>query len=179
MPDLVGKVIDFLSKPINISIVIAVFLTSLAITSLNLLSEEILVRLKVLTFLNEYGFIFVISLLGSFFFLIIQVVMLFFKRNEDKKRRKYLEEQQENLFNDPDAYKILKYLYSQHPENGRLPIQNQKVNLLSRFGLIVRISNQTHLEYYEDMNNPMFPYVLQPVAEQRLRNELGELKKTL
>lgn len=179
MPELVGKVIDFLSKPINISIVIAVFLTSLFITGFNFLSEEILVRMKLLTFLNEYGYIFVISLLGSFFFLIIQAVMLFLKNHEDKKRRKYFEEQQENLFNDPDAYEILKYLYSQHPENGRLPIQNQKVNLLSRFGLIVRISNQTHLEYYEDMNNPMFPYVLQPVAEQRLRNELGELKDSL
>lgn len=170
MPQLVGKVIDFLSKPINISIVIAVFLTSLVVTSFNFLSEEILVRVKLLTFLNEYGYIFVICLIGSFFFLIIQVVMMFLKKKEDEKRMAYFEEQQEDLFNDPDAYAILKYLYSRHPENGKLPIHNQKVKLLSQFGLIVRVSNQVNIEFHE-MDNPMFPYILQPVAEKRLRKD--------
>ena len=172
MTDLVSKLIDALSKPINITIVIAIFLTSLFITGFNFLPEEILIRMKLLTFLIEYGYIFVICLVGSFFLLIIQVVMIFLKKKEDEKRIAYFEKQQEDLFNDPDAYAILKYLYSRHPENGRLPIQNQKVKLLSQFGLIIRASNQANVPFYE-MDNPMFPYILQPVAEKRLKKDLG------
>ena len=169
MPELIGKIIDFLSKPINITIVIAVFLTSLFIFAFNFLPEEILIRMKLLTFLNDYNYIVFICLVGSFFFLIIQGVMSFLKKKEDKKFNEYIQEQQEKLFNDPDAYAILKHMYEHHPHQVRLPIHNQKVKLLSQFGLIILTSTQTHVEFYEDVNNPKFPYILQPIAEEKLK----------
>lgn len=176
MPELIGKIIDFLSKPINISIVIAIFLTSFFIFGFNFLPEEILIRMKLMTFLNDYNYIVFICLVGSFFFLIIQGVMAFLKKQEDKKRYEYIKEQQEKLFNDPNAYKILTHMYEHHPHQVRLPIHNQKVKLLSQFGLITLASNQTHVELYEDINNPRFPYILQPIAEERLKS-IEELER--
>lgn len=175
MPELIGKIIDFLSKPINITIVIAVFLTSLFIFAFNFLPEEILIRMKLLTFLNDYNYIVFICLVGSFFFLIIQGVMSFLKKKEDKKFNEYVQEQHEELFNDPDAYEILEYLYANHPEPVKLPIHNQKVKLLNQFGLIVRVSNQIQAAFYE-MDNPRFPYVLQPIAEKKLKS-MRELER--
>lgn len=167
-----GKIIDFLSKPINISIVIAVFFTSFFIFLFNFLPEEILTRMKLLTFLNDYNYIVFICLVGSFFFLIIQGILAWFKKKEDKKMDEYIKKQHEELFNDPDAYKILKYLYEHHPDSVKLPINNQKVKLLSQFNLIILVSNQANVSLHE-MDNPKFPYILQPVAESRLRKELG------
>ena len=169
MPELIGKIIDFLSKPINITIVIAVFLTSLFIFAFNFLPEEILIRMKLLTFLNDYNYIVFIFLVASFFFLIIQGVMILLKKKEDKKFGEYIKKEHEDLFNDPDAYEILEYLYENHPEPVKLPIHNQKVKLLSQFGLIVRVSNQTMIAFYE-MDNPTLPYVLQPIAEKKLKS---------
>lgn len=151
---------------------IAVFLTSFFIFLFNFLPEEILIRMKLLTFLNDYNYIVFICLVGSFFFLIIQGVMASIKKKEDKKFGEYIKKQHEELFNDPDAYEILKYLYEHHPESVKLPIHNQKVKLLSQFELIVRVSNQTNVAFYE-MDNPKFPYVLQPIAEERLKKDLG------
>lgn len=97
--------------------------------------------------------------------------MMFHKKKEDKKRHEYFKRQQEELFNDPDAYKILIYLYKHHPKQARLPIHNQKVILLSQFGLITLASTQTYPELYDDLNDPRFPYVLQPIAEQKLKQD--------
>lgn len=165
----INKIIDFLSKPINTTILIAIFLTSVFIFGFNFLPEEILIRMNLLTFLNDYNYIVFIFLVGSFFFLIIQGVMMFLKKKEDKKFNEYYKKQQEELFNDPVAYRILEHLYESHPQQVRLPIQNQKVKLLSQFGLITLASTQTHLELYDDINNPMFPYILQPIAEEKLK----------
>ncbi len=42
---------------------------------------------------------------------------------------------------------------------------NQKVKLLDQYGLITKASSQAIV----DMSDPAFPYILQPIAEDRLK----------
>lgn len=168
MSNLIGKAIDTLSKPGNTTIVAALFLTSLLIFSLNFLPEKILTRMNILSFLNNYGYIVVIVLVLSCFILLIQGLTWNYNRLKDKKFHKYMKKQQDDLFNDSDAYKILEYMYESHPEPVKLPHNNQKVKLLRQYQLIILASNQSYLNWYEDLNNPMIPYLLQPIAEKRL-----------
>lgn len=164
---LLGKVIDFLSKPINTTIIAALFFTSAFIFSFNFLPEEILKRMNLLNFLNEYNYIVFIALVGSFFILVIQGISRIFERRKDRAFGNYYKEQQEKLFNDPDAYHYLEVLYEYHPNHVLLPYYNQKVRLLEQFGLIVRTTNTWHT----DMRMPSAPYVLQPIAEERLKKD--------
>lgn len=173
MTSLIGKIIDFISKPLNTTILAGIFLTSGFIFIFNFLPEEILIRMNLLTFLNDYNYIVFISLVASFFLLIIQGITMIFKREKDKKFNKYIKKNQEELFNDEEAYKVLEFMYQRHPEQTNLPIQNQKVMLLHQFGLITRVSDGIYVEGAQNLNDPYFPFVLQPVAEKRLK-ELNE-----
>lgn len=69
------------------------------------------------------------------------------------------------MFQDGQALEILEELYAQHPDAVWLPMYNQKVKLLDQYGLITKASNQAIV----DMNDPAFPYILQPIAEDRLK----------
>ena len=165
---LVEKVIDFLSKPINTTIIAALFLTSAFIFAFNFVPEETLERMNLLSFLNEYNYIVFIALVGSFFILVIQGVAGFLKRKKDKEFAAFYKEQQEDLFNDSYAFQILEYMYEKHPEQVKLPIQNQKVKLLNQYGLIVLAGKETLAEWY-NLDDPHFPFVLQPIAEKKLK----------
>lgn len=169
---LVEKTIDFLSKPINTTIIAALFLTSVFIFGFNFIPEEILERMNLLNFLNEYNHFVFIALVASFFLLVIQGLTRLIKKKKDKDFAAYYKGQQEELFNDPHAYDILKYMYEHHPNQVKLPIQNQKVKLLRQYGLIVLASNETMVEWYE-ADDPRFPFVLQPVAEKKLKEIKG------
>ena len=69
------------------------------------------------------------------------------------------------MFQDSQALEILEELYVQHPNAVWLPMYNQKVQLLDQYGLITEASSQAIV----DMSNPAFPYILQPIAEDRLK----------
>lgn len=70
------------------------------------------------------------------------------------------------MFQDSQALEILEELYVHHPNAVWLPMYNQKVKLLDQYGLITKASNQAVVY---DMSNPDFPYILQPIAEDRLK----------
>lgn len=162
---------DFISKPINTAVLIGLFLTSAFIFLFNFLPEEILIRMNLLKFLINYNFVVFIVLVGSFFFLVIQLITIALKRKEDKKIAKWIEQEQEKLFTDEYAYSILLYMYKYHPNPAQLPINNQKVKLLKQFELIQRTSNGVFVEGVEALYDPKFPFVLQPIAEKRLKND--------
>lgn len=69
------------------------------------------------------------------------------------------------MFQDSQALEILEELYVQHPNAVCLPMYNQKVKLLDQYGLITKASSQAIV----DMSDPAFPYILQPIAEDRLK----------
>lgn len=164
----IAKILDFLSKPINFTILIAFFLTSLILTLMNFLPKVMLDRLHITWFLINYSFVIFIILIASFFFLIVQIGALVIKKREDKKFGEYLKENKDKLFEDEEALKILKVLYDSHPYAYELPYLNQKVKLLQQFGLITPAINSWHVDPF----NPTIPYILQPEAEERIKEEL-------
>lgn len=85
----------------------------------------------------------------------------------------YFQKQQDKLFEDDYAWGLLKIMYERHPDSTDLPIHNQKVKLLEQYALITRVSNQKLISWYDDLNDPYFPYVLQPVAEEKLKEKLN------
>ncbi|MCG1083381.1 super-infection exclusion protein B [Staphylococcus epidermidis] len=164
----IAKILDFLSKPINFTILIAFFLTSLILTLMNFLPKVMLDRLHITWFLINYSFVIFIILIASFFFLIVQIGTIVIKKREDKKFGEYLRENKDKLFEDEEALKILKVLYDRHPQACELPYLNQKVKLLKQFGLITPAINSWHVDPF----NPRIPYILQPEAEERIKEEL-------
>lgn len=175
MSNLISKIIDFISKPINTIIIAAIFLTSLIIFSLNFMPEEILKRVHLLDFLINYSYMVLIVMVTSFFLFIVQGIPVISEWLKRRKIKKVIEKNQNELFEDPDALRILVYLYGGHPNPVKLPRNNQKVKLLSHFGLIVAVNSREVIEWYEDLNNPNVSYVLQPVAEKKLKGlELEE-----
>lgn len=99
--------------------------------------------------------------------------MLILKRKRDRKFNKYFIKQQNNLLKDPDAIHILIYLYETHPNARRLPYNNQKVRLLEQFELIEKTMNTI---YTDDVDNPFFPYILQPKAEEKIKEIVNNKK---
>lgn len=180
MPLEFSKIIDLLAKSRKTSTVIVIFLTSLLIALFNYFPEKILVKMKLLTFLNDYNSIVIIVLFGSFFFLIARgIIGLYRKITKNIEKKRLIEERNkkhQELFDDPDAYKILKNVYEHHPNSVRLSINNQKVCLLSKYGLIVAVSNISQFELYEDWNDTNLPFVLKPIAEEKLRS-IQELER--
>lgn len=164
----IAKILEFLSKPINFTILIAFFLISLILTLMNFLPKVILDRLHITWFLFNYSFVIFIILIASFFFLIVQTGAIVIKKRDDKKFGEYLRKNKDKLFEDEEALKILKVLYDSHPQAHELPHLNQKVKLLQQFGLITPAVNK----WQTDPFNPRMPYILQPEAEERIKEEL-------
>lgn len=117
----IAKILEFLSKPINFTILIAFFLTSLILTSMNFLPEAMLDKLHITWFLVNYSFVIFIILIASFFFLIVQIGTLVIKKRNDKKFGEYIRKNKDKLFEDEEASKVLKVLYDRHSQACELP----------------------------------------------------------
>lgn len=159
------KFIDVLGKPINFNIMLASFLTSLFLLATNFLPIKYLKRLHLEKFLDSYNYIVLIVFFVSFFLLIIHFSARLSKRKKDIAFQKFYSKQQDSMFQDRQALEILEELYREHPDAVRLPMYNQKVKLLEQYGLITKASNQAVV----NMSHPTFPYILQPIAEDRLK----------
>lgn len=178
--NLLDKIVDFLVKPINTAFLVGIFLVSIFVFGFNFIPDKILINMNLKTlikFLNSYNFVLFLIIVFSMFFLIVQGIGMLLKKHEDKKILRDFKKQQENLFNDEDAWKILKIMYENHPSPTKLPNHNQKVVLLRQYGLIAMASTQIYIQWYDDPNNPEFPYILQPVSEERLKDNLDEKMK--
>jgi len=159
------KFVDVLGKPINFNFLMASFLTSLFLLATNFLPANYLNKLHLEDFLDKYNYIVVIVFFVSFFLLVIHFTARRSKKKEDAKFNKFYSDQQDSMFQDGQALEILEELYAQHPDAVWLPMYNQKVKLLDQYGLITKASNQAIV----DMSDPAFPYILQPIAEDRLK----------
>lgn len=177
MSSVINKIIDILVKPVNIAFLLAVFLVSSFVFLLNFVPKKLMFKANLKTlvsFLDSYNFILFLIIIVSMFFLIVQGVSVLIKKHEHRKMVRDLRKKQETLFNDKMVWKILETMYENHPNPTRLHIQNQKVRLLSQYGLIVLASTESYIDFYDDINNPRYPFILQTVAEDRLREKIGE-----
>lgn len=175
--NLLDKIVDFLVKPINTAFLVGIFFVSIFVFSFNFIPEKILFNMNLKTlikFLNSYNFVLFLIIVFSMFFLIVQGIGMLLKKHEDRKELRNFKRQQETLFNDEDAWEILKTMYENHPNPTKLPMQNQKVILLTQYDLIIRTATQTYIQWYDDPNNPKFPYILQTVSEEKLKDNLDK-----
>jgi len=125
-----------------------------------------------LSFFNQYTYILVIIMVFTFFLLVVQIAAKWYKKREDKRFFEVLQREQNKLFEDYDAKLILNQLYENHPNSVCLPKNNQKVKLLLQFKLIHQASSVQLVTNY-GANDPYFPYVLMPHAEERMKEIHG------
>lgn len=162
------KIIDkILSSFSTISILIAINLTSLLLLLVNFLPNIYLERLHLVNFFNNYCFIVVIVFIISFFLSIWSGICFVHKKYQDKKFNEYYTNVQDDFFKDPEALKILYELHHASPDPVRFNMMNQKIKLLNQYGLITSATNTVAVT---DINKPMVPYILQPIAEEKLKN---------
>ena len=170
----IGKILEFISKPINFTVLLATFLTTSLLTGMNFFNESVLEKIHINKFLQNYGFIIFILLIASFFLLIVQVGAHIIKKRKDKKFFEYFKENQDRLFNDEEALIILKKLYDNHPQAVQLSYLNQKVRLLQQFQLITPAVSSWETSAIDTH----MPYMLQPEAEKRIKDKLKNSKSS-
>ncbi|MDN6034490.1 MAG: superinfection exclusion B family protein [Lactococcus lactis] len=164
------KFVDVLGKPINFNFLMASFLTSLFLLATNFLPVQYLNKLHLEVFLDKYNYVVIIVFFVSFFLLVIHFTARRSKKKEDAAFNKFYSEKQDDMFQDYQSLEILEELYREHPDAVRLPMYNQKVKLLEQYGLITKASSQAIV----NMRRPTFPYILQPIAEDRLKKMHSE-----
>ena len=162
------KIIEkILSSFSTMSLLIAVNWTSLLLLLANFLPNIYLERLHLANFFNNYCYIVVIVFIISFFLSIWSGICFVRKKYQDKKFNEYYTKCQDDFFKDPEALKILYELWQASPDPVWFSMMNQKIKLLKQYGLIANAANQVAVA---NINNPMVPYILQPVAEEKLKN---------
>lgn len=167
---IVDKIIDFLNNPLNKGIFWSLGIVSFILLGLNVvLPDKQLHLLYIDSFLNKYGWALPVIFLFSMVFLIVGFVSNKVQKSQEKKQQDALEKVQNKLLEDEQALVYLYKLYQAHPNPVKLPKNNQKVKLLEQYGLIVRISNQIPIYDPEEILNPHFPFILQPYAEEKLK----------
>ncbi|WP_366533433.1 super-infection exclusion protein B (plasmid) [Carnobacterium maltaromaticum] len=165
----IEKVIEFLNNPLNKGILWGAGSVSFILLLCNmLLSPEQLSLLFIDSLLNKYGWLLPLILLMSLVFLIIGFVSGKIKLREDKKFNEHMEIKIKDLFEDEQDLDILKQLYTQHPNPQTLNSSNQKVKLLEHYGLIMKATTNIMIRSSQ-LSNPPFPYILQPIAEKKLK----------
>lgn len=162
----VTKILDYLSKPINFSILISLFLISGVVYSLNFLSEDILRNLKIYDFLNNFSFIIFLILISTFFLISVQVVYYIGRKINKKIKVKRFKKLQNKVFEDEDCKEVLLQMYQQHPNSVECPADNYCIKLLSHYNLIVLASNVGYMGYNGEQ---IFPYVLQAETVKKLK----------
>lgn len=171
---LATKILDYISKPVNFSILVSVFLISFVLYSLNLLSKEMLVNLKIANFLDNFSFVIFLILVSTFFLILVQsIYYIGGKINEKIKMRRFKKNQNE-IFEDEDCLQVLIEMYHAHPRSIDYPINNYCIKLLSQYHLIVLASSSGYMDF---TGKQIFPYILQPETVKmikRLENEKGQ-----
>ncbi|MEG2292787.1 MAG: super-infection exclusion protein B [Carnobacterium sp.] len=166
----IDKAIDFLNNPLNKGVLWAGGIISFILLLCNvLLSSDNLKLLFIDSLLDKYGWTLPLIFLFCIVFLIVGFVSGKIKQKEDKKFEDHMNTTREDLFTDKDALLYLNRLFKNHPNPCKLPQLNQKVKLLEQYGLIAKASNQILVYSQDEIENPYFPYILQPIAEKRLK----------
>ncbi|HDF0062274.1 MULTISPECIES: super-infection exclusion protein B [Staphylococcus] len=163
----IGKILDFISKPISFTILFALFLTTLLLTSINFLPSKYLEKIHATKFLSDYGSIIFVLMVISFFILIIQLISLVIKKIDDIRMKRAFRKMQNDFFKDEESLEILEKLYKNHPEAVFLSYTNQKVKLLNQYGLITPAVSK----WYSRASQLTMPYILQPVAEEKMKQK--------
>lgn len=157
--------VDFLKLPTKI-------MAALAMSSglIIFLPDFFVGKMYLSDFRDKYGFIIGLVFLISFSILSVSLVLSIYKYYTGKHaRKKFIAEGNKRLRN-LDIYKkaIVYYLYSEDNHTGELPLHDGAVNVLEHNLVIGKATTQY---FIEDLNNAVFPYMLQPWVIEELQKD--------
>lgn len=162
------SIIDFLKLPSSIMSAI-----SLASGIVLFLPESILSKLYMIKFRNKYGFAIGSIFIISTSILLIGIILNIYKFIKNKCAKKILERNRRKLLINLDIYKkrIVYMLYIKDNNTNTLPLNDGAVVFLEQYGVIQKATTQYAVR---NIQNPHFPYFLQPWVIEKL-NEDEEL----
>ncbi|MDU1442681.1 MAG: super-infection exclusion protein B [Clostridium cochlearium] len=161
------NVSDFFKLPTKIMFAIA-----LATGLILFLPENIVAKLYMVDFRNKYGFVIGLIFLISVSISIISFIVIIYRYYSNKYyMKKFKDGANDRLKKFSDYQKaIVYYLFSMENHTGELPLHDGAVVWLKNNMVIIETTNQYMVS---DLNNAVFPYMLQPWVVEELEKDRG------
>lgn len=156
---------DFLKLPTKI-----MFALALASSMVLFLPDNIVVKIYMVDFRNKYGFAIGLLFLTSFSILAVTLIIGIYKYFRHKHFIKKFKASAKERLQKLDSYQkaIIYGLYIEDNHTSKLPIHDGAVKRLKQSMIIIETTNQYLVS---DLNNAVFPYMLQPWAIKELQND--------
>lgn len=122
--------------------------------------------------LSKYDSIMNASLVFLIVLIAFRLLIKSYKKHRDKKFNEFLDNERQRLVDDPLCWNILTKLYFNNGDPVQLHVYNQKVQQLEQYLMISKTTNSI-FACPSALNDPIFPYVLQPVAEYYIIKKLN------
>lgn len=169
MKEFFTAVLTFITNPIQIGLVIVIGFCSTTLLSMGIfIPEDLLIKYNLNTFfINNFSNILIVFLFSLFMF-ITQMVSIIYKNYELRRDARQIKKNRKILLKDPVCWEFLLKVYEGKGQPVNLPFRNQKVIQLESNYMITRTTDQIFMRGY-DVSNPMFPYILQPWAEDYIK----------
>ena len=121
-------------------------------------------------FRDRYGFIIGVVFIISLSILIITIAITIYNFFKDKHNDKKFKENSGKLLISLDEFKkaIVYGLYIEEDHTDELPLNSGAIVYLENMMVIGKATNQY---FINDLNNPVFPYMLQPWVIEKLQND--------
>ena len=162
---------DFFKLPTKIMFAIA-----LASGMILFLPDNIVSKMYMVDFRNNYGFAIGLLFLISFSILVVTLLAGCYNYFHDKySLKKFKATAKERLQKLDDYQKAIVYgLYIEDSHTDELPLHDGAVHWLEQNLIITKTTNQYAVS---DLNNAMFPFMLQPWAVEELQKDNELLSK--
>ena len=156
---------DFFKLPTKIMFAIA-----LASGMVLFLPDNIVAKMYMVDFRNKYGFAIGLLFLTSFSILAVTLIIGIYKYFSHKHfMKKFKATAKERLQKLDNYQKAIVYgLYIEDNHTSELPFHDGAVKWLKQSMIIIETTNQYLVS---DLNNAVFPYMLQPWAVEELQND--------
>lgn len=161
---------ELLKLPTKIIVAICI-----ATGSILFLPNKLIEKMYMTNFRNKYGFIIGIVFIISASILIVSFAIRFYEFINEMYSKKKFDKNIKKLLQELDAYKrLLVYgLYTQDNHTSELPLNDGAVIYLEKMMVINKATTQYAVS---DLQNPVFPYFLQPWVIKELDNNEELLK---
>lgn len=159
------NIMDFLKLPTKIMVAIA-----LATGIVLFLPGELISKMYMDEFRNEYGFIIGAAFIVSISIFTVGIVISFYNCCNKIYTRKKTKRKMYKLLASLDDYKktIVYALYNKYNHTHELPLNDGAVVFLENMKVIGKATNHCCVD---DITNPKFPYLLQPWVIEKLQSD--------
>lgn len=156
---------EFLKLPTKIMVALG-----LASGVILFLPDAIVEKMYMIEFRDKYGFVIGVIFILTVSILIITGIMAIYNYFKDKYTSKKVEENSGKFLVSLDTFKkaIVYGLYLEEDHTEELPLNSGAVVHLEHMMVIGKATNQYFIDH---LNNPVFPYMLQPWVIEKLNND--------